>query len=361
MRQTVRRFGEHENAFGFLRLFLASLVIVSHTPQLVDGDRTREPLNLLFPGLTFGDVAVDGFFVISGFLITGSYLNSRSAGSYLRKRVARIYPAFIVSSLVCFLIVGPATGAYFTGGAISAIGSTIGHLVLLIPPGMKNVFPGTPYRVLNGAAWTIQYEFACYLLVIALGRAGLLKSWIPVCIAGLVCLLLLGFAPNLVGEPLNRIPLHNVFFLGDRLSLLRLAGMFLAGAAFYLAQDRVPIRTPLTAAAILCLGFSLCVPGISYLGLALFGSYALFAIASLGAGTVLSKINNRNDISYGVYLYAWPIEKTLLWIGFPNSLLILGLATFILSAIAGSVSWFLVEKPAMRLGRPAAKTKSRDC
>lgn len=273
---------------------------------------------------------------------------------YLRKRVARIYPGFIVSSLVCVLLIGPATGAYFAKGPIWGFGSTVGHMALLLPPGMTNVFAGTPYRVLNGSAWTIQYEFACYLLVLLLGRAGLLRSWLPVATASLVCLLLFGLAPNAVGYPLNTLPLHNVILLGDRSAILRLGGLFLAGSAFYLAQDRVPLRRHYAVAAFVCLCLTLLDSRFAALGLGIFGSYVLLAVAALGSGTILSKINNRNDISYGVYLYAWPIEKTLLWFGFSTNLIILGVTTFVLAVIAGSISWFLVEKPAMRLGRSSS-------
>ena len=357
MRQTVQRFGDHHNAFGFLRLLLASLVIVSHTPQLVDGDRSREPLTQLFPSITFGDLAVDGFFIISGFLITGSYLSSKGVIRYLRKRVARIYPGFIVSSLVCVLLVGPATGAYFAKGPVWGFGSTIGHIALLLPPAMTNVFAGTPYRVLNGSAWTIQYEFTCYLLILLLGRAGLLRSWLPAAAASLVCLLLFGFAAGAVGDPLNSLPLHNIILLGDRSAILRLGGLFLAGAAFYLAQDRVPLKPSYLAAASICLCVALLDARFAAIGLGIFGSYVLLAVAALGSGTILARINNRNDISYGVYLYAWPIEKTLLWFGFSRNLFVLGFATFVLAAIAGTISWFLVEKPAMRLGRSSSRPR----
>ena len=355
MRQAVQRFGKHDNAFGFLRLLLASLVIVSHTPEIVDGNRSRELLTRLFQTITFGDFAVDGFFVISGFLITGSYFSSSSTLSYLRKRVARIYPGFIFASLFCVLIVGPATGAYFTGGILGAITSIFGHIALLLPPAMKNVFAGTNYSVLNGAAWTIQYEFACYLMIILLGWLKLLRSSIFVGVASVACLLLASFAPAL-GEFLNRLPLNNIILIGDRIAIFRLAGMFLAGTLFYLHQDRIPIRKSYLFLAIPCLYVALSSPKFANVGFAIFGSYILLATASLGSGTILAKINNRNDISYGVYLYAWPIEKVLIWMGLSGSLLVLGLSTFVLAAIAGAVSWFLIEKPAMKLGRPSVGT-----
>ncbi|WP_308515804.1 acyltransferase [Sphingomonas flavescens] len=352
MRQKVQRFGKHDNAFGLLRLILASLVIVSHTPEIVDGNRNRELFTRVFHTISFGDFAVNGFFVISGFLITGSYLSSYSPWSYLWKRVARIYPGFIVASLFCVLVVGPVTGAYFTGGLVGAIVSIVGHIALLLPPAMKGVFPGTNYAVLNGAAWTIQYEFACYLVIILLGQLKVLRSGPFVGCAAVLCLALATFAPS-AGEFLNSLPFNNLILIGDRIAILRLLGLFLAGGFFYLKHDQIPVKLSYVVISVVLLSISLRSPTFVNFGFAIFGAYALMAIASLGSGTVLSKINNRNDISYGVYLYAWPIEKMLIWAGFGTSVLFLGTATFALAAIAGAVSWFVIEKPAMKLGRPS--------
>lgn len=85
--------------------------------------------------------------------------------------------------------------------------------------------------------------------------------------------------------------------------------------------------------------------------MAVFGSYLIFAVAAFSTGTVLEKINNKNDISYGLYLYAWPIGLLLLWWHVSSSLWIIGGLTMLVASAAGAVSWFIVEKPAMKWGR----------
>jgi len=82
---------------------------------------------------------------------------------------------------------------------------------------------------------------------------------------------------------------------------------------------------------------------------AIFGSYIIFSIASFGGSWAISQINNRDDISYGLYLYAWPVEKTIL-LYYPSiNPLIAGTATFIVACAFGWISWHALEKRVMRL------------
>src|SRR5262245_31063326 len=96
------------NNFDALRFALAALVILSHSFPLLQGTDNAEPFFVATGGqMTGGMVAVGSFFIISGFLIARSWDNSRGLGDYLRKRIARIYPGFLIASMFCAFVAGP--------------------------------------------------------------------------------------------------------------------------------------------------------------------------------------------------------------------------------------------------------------
>lgn len=335
------------NAFGFLRLLFASLVIVAHTPELVDGDRHREILSRAGGTISFGELAVSGFFIISGFLITKSFMSSPSVRSYLLKRVGRIYPAFVVASLVCLLIVAPLAGGTVQTGPVRAVAAAAARVAILARPMVDNAFAGQHYAdrgaALDGVMWTIQYEFACYLLVIVLGSLGWLRR--PAVLV-LLALALLAAAQWMPQAILTRYG-PDMLFPAPVRALFVLPAMFVSGAAFRALSDHIRFDSWMIAVAVLGLGTTLLVAPLTNLGVAGFGSYLIFAAARKGGNTWLARVNDRNDISYGLYLYAWPVQRLLMLCGL-TSLLPLGLATWMIAALLGLLSWLLVERPAMK-------------
>ena len=109
MKNRLEREGRLENNFGALRLFFAVLVILSHSFELIDGDRSREIATRVFHTLSFGELGIYGFFLISGYLVTKSFEKSRSVGEYVFKRVLRIYPGYVVAFVLCVMAKVPSS------------------------------------------------------------------------------------------------------------------------------------------------------------------------------------------------------------------------------------------------------------
>lgn len=331
----------HQNNFNLLRLLLALLVLLSHAPEIQDGDRHRELLTQLFHTLSFGELAVDGFFLLSGYLIVQSWDLDPIPVQFLRKRVLRIYPGFIVASLVCIYLVAP-LGAdparYFRELSTTTVALC---LAVLHGPITPPVFESLPYPQINGSMWTIMREFACYLAVLLLGVSGGIRHrrvWLALTIAG--------FAAYLYASLGWPMPWTLSLLLKD--PIVRLGSLFFAGGCFYLFRDRYRFTRRgalVSAVALLALMFS---RHYVELGLATFGGYLLFYFA-FRPMWLTESFNRLPDISYGVYLYGWPVQTLLAAYLAPLSPWVNLLLACLIVLPVSVLSWYLVEQPLLRL------------
>jgi peptidoglycan/LPS O-acetylase OafA/YrhL len=325
-----------ENNFNLIRLLLALLVIFGHSPELIDGNRHREWLTRIFGTVSFGELAVDGFFLLSGYLIMQSWDSQPQAWAFLKKRLLRIYPGFIVASVTCAFIVGPLASVpsqYF--GAFDAAGFMTGLLLLDIPV-VPPVFEGSPYANINGAMWTISREFSCYLFVLIAGVTGALRLR-HFCL-GVTALL---FAV-LAWFKLKNIPVMD----------MRLASFFLSGACYYRYREHIKFHGGIAAALAAAVAVCMFSWRGAELAMASIGGYVLLYLAGKRSAT-LSHFNRLPDVSYGVYLYGWPIQKLLLWYCPSLSPWALSGLAATAALVAGTFSWYLVEKPALRFKGPS--------
>ena len=331
-------FDPHRNSIGFLRLGLATSVLVSHAYIL--GGIKPEPLVGLTGGQEgLGSLGVAGFFMLSGFLIAASLERSPSIWRYLWHRVLRIMPAFWVCLLVTALGFGWLMWWQTSGTLAGYLDHPNGPVSFVANNFWLDVrqsgIAGLPAGVatagqMNASLWTLWPEFLCYVGLAAIGVLGVLRWRLPFLVAIVAFLW-----ATWVTTP-----------FGIDVSVFRWPATFGLGSLAWLARAYIPIQgwMAATAAAALVAAFALGV--YVYVGYPLFGYLLLCAAVWLPFAWVGRSV----DLSYGIYIYAAPVEQLLAtWnvgrLG-PAVFIALTLALTLPLAIA---SWFLIESRALRL------------
>jgi peptidoglycan/LPS O-acetylase OafA/YrhL len=340
------------NSLNFLRLVLALLVIFSHSIPI--GGFGNE---VLFGNQTLGDLSVDGFFAISGFLICGSadrhvahFGRGRGLVKYFWDRVLRIFPAFWICLLITALVfgvIGYWSEHHGVGGYWSQPHGPL-HYVLSNSYLRMNSYTisGTPSNVpytlaWDGSLWTLSWEFLCYIGIAALAALGLLVR------RRLVALLAILIW---CGEAV-------IFFVPSPLPsaqyALRFGSIFITGALVYLYRDRIPDsrRLAVGSLAIACAGLGVGHP-LSHVSDWITGPALVYPVLWLGAHLPFRKIGSINDLSYGVYIYAFPMGQLLAMANVQRfGYLALALSTVGATFPMAAFSWWGIEKWALRARR----------
>ncbi len=340
---------KRNNIFTVLRFILASIVIMQHSYYLIDGDSRNDPLNTVFGTLTSGDMAVDLFFILSGYLITASWLRRPNFKNYLKSRIYRIHPGFCVAAILSMLV--------------AAVQSKSGFMDYIDSIHMSKFLAGLPLletlglpKSVNASLWSVAYEFRMYLLVPILGYLGILNhSWRVASLALLVSLYwCFGSVPS-------RLPGPGIKFLVINPSIfLRGTTMFLWGSWFYSNYEKIPRRHMVFIAAALTLPLVLYFQVGRKIFLAPIAGF-LFISMGLTNSNKFSRWLDQRDFTYGLYLYGWPVQLICLnWLGPYKNVLTLSLLSIVFSSFVGYASWKLVESPAIRFSsRNITKESSR--
>jgi len=329
-----RRWGN----FDAIRLIAATTVVLSHSFMIGAAGYDSEPFVRVFgQHHDMGLMAVGAFFVISGFLITQSFLTRASTLSYLLNRILRIFPGLIVCTVVTTLVLGPffapSAWDFVTGHDTWAF---IGHTASLQQFSGMN-FPVHLYPEANGTmflvtTWTLPAEFQCYLILLIVGSLGMLR--LPTAVAMLAFGL---WSFSHWNEPFLEAMAVTIMYFG-------------AGSALYFVHAKWRPTAPVLVAAVA--GFSaMAVAGWPMEGFALFGSVLLIQLATSERVT-LPKASRYGDLSYGVYLYGFPIQQasraawgpSITW--WQDFLVAMPLALG-----CAWLSWHLVESRALALAR----------
>jgi peptidoglycan/LPS O-acetylase OafA/YrhL len=330
-------FDPRSNALNALRLAMAAEVILWHSFAVTGG---RLP-SAAARQLLFG-VGVDGFFAISGFLITASWLNNPRVRAYVVNRALRILPglyvclavtAFVIAPIGVAIQGGPAARLLLSSAPFEYVLENAAIVVLRFDVG------GTPTGVpisgmWNGSLWTLIYEVLCYAAVAVLGLAGLAhRRWTSAVMLALSVLLAACLPP---------MTFPGVW--SNWQCIARFAIMFAAGALIYQWKDTIPARWSLVALCVVIVLASGLLPDYRLVG----GVPLAYALIISGALIHNRYLRLPTDLSYGVYIYAFPVQQLLVISGLE------GMNPFVFAIIAtaatlpvAALSWFLIEKPAL--------------
>lgn len=348
----VERSIDHLNNLNFLRFFAAGMVWYGHSFAI---KQVPEPLFL--GSVPIGAVGVWIFFAISGYLVYQSWVRDPRALAFLSRRSLRIFPGLIVCILLSIFVLGPSLTRLsmreyfdhpFTWNYLKNIALHINYVL----PG---VFENNPIpHAVNGSIWSLTIEFMLYLLMLmVLILAGLLarfsrktqddqnngstRWWMLSCFA--ICTAGTAFwawpYPDMV-----------IFYVTDLRQIAICGSYFFAGAVLASWKlSRWLSLSNVTLAFALLIMLSIDAKALQI------GTWVAIPVIALGFGLVshpLRRFFAKHDYSYGIYIYAFPVQQTVVALYPELSMLSYLAVTAAIILLLAALSWHLVEQPMLR-------------
>lgn len=341
------------NNLRIVRLVAASAVIFSHSfiVNFGIGAIAREPLRAL-TGISCGELAVNIFFIASGFLIGRSLMRGRDPIDFVVSRLLRIYPGLICAVLAMGLLLGPMVSelginAYFRDQWLYrfiAFNATM-FSPWRFTPGLPGTFAHLPYPgVVNASLWSLPWELWMYASLLGLYLIRGLGRAYPV----ILCVIALAYATMV----LNFWEMDRFLALG-----IRLLAIFHAGVAAYRYRKRIILSWPML------IGLSIVMILVSFvtqsaLLLPVWLAYAVLFIA-YNPRLVFERWCNGPDYSYGIYIYAYAVQQTLVWQFGPMAVFPSFMLSWGLTMPLALLSWHFVEKPALNFKNRLRSSRPR--
>ncbi|MDF2940360.1 MAG: hypothetical protein K0R66_1002 [Gammaproteobacteria bacterium] len=333
-----------QNNFDLIRFIAASMVLFSHSYPLT-GTANETMLVHTHGQMDAGSMAVYIFFIISGFLISQSYDRSSDILAYFKARILRIFPAMAVVLVLTAFVLGslvttlPANQYFHNPATYQSLKSIYLRHIYFTLPGVftNNIYPNG----VNGSLWTLPSEFLCYCGIAIVGLLGLKKFKSAILILAILNLFyhITHLNPSVTNPRI--FDLDIAIFSG-------LLCYFSAGMVMYAFRDYILVSRNIAMTSLVILAAAAHFGGFQLLFL-IFGSYLVIYIA-LSPEISCHNFARYGDFSYGMYLYAFPIQQTITHLYHNNiSAHKNFLIAFPFSLIMAFLSWHLVEKHALKL------------
>jgi peptidoglycan/LPS O-acetylase OafA/YrhL len=318
-----------KNNFDFLRLFAATAVLLAHQFALV-GIYVAPPI----PGHSWAGLAVSIFFVISGYLVSTSWRKDPILWRFLVKRLLRLIPALAFVTILTVFVIGPLATSYSINEYFlnKDTYSYLKNIYLNMHSALPGVFLNNPYPVaVNASIWTLPLEVNWYEVLAVLGLLGWLRK--RMLIFFLICICIIwdhNFHLPDNETNLNWFFHYGAFFLsGVMSSLFRITPRILYGAVIL---------------SVIAFYYDLW-----FMGVILVLPVAVIYIGCMTT-PVIANLDKIGDISYGVYLFAFPIQQTVIYFfGTQLSFFALIMTSIMVTYLLAYISWKFVEEPALGL------------
>lgn len=325
-----------DNNFDLLRLVFSLAVLVGHSFAIEKIPGWKPPFHQILQSTWLGAVGVNGFFLISGFLVAASAVK-HDPPTYFVNRFLRIFPGLLACLALTILAMSvisslghreyflhPETARFFvTNLTLTDMTSTL--------PG---VFEGWKVRGINGSLWTLPVEVRLYILLGGLAAVGLLARRLTA-IPALLVLGTIGFFS------FGDLPL-----MAPMEAWRRVSAFFLVGSLFWFVRDWIQLRWGIAALCFVAFLYLQGKPYYDYLSVLPF-CYLVLSLAYLTPPVDLMR--RLGDLSYGIYIYAWPVQRILTWNLGPINPYLHAFYTLCITGALAYLSWRFVEKPALSL------------
>lgn len=346
------------NNFNLLRFIAATFVVFSHS-FLLTGTYSAGPYALVIQKLDLGGFGVDTFFAISGFLITKSMFRQPTLNGFVWARFLRIFPGLFGTAVFCAFVIGPVCTTlplkdYFSNKTVYAFIyqlTTLHNYSNYLPATFEqNPYPGS----MNSPMWTLPTELLMYLGVLLCGVLLLIwKRYFKALIMTLPVLVIVG------------LYFKGMHYSADYMIFAHsFATIFLLGAVCYLLSSKMmlslPILLGLFVVWLILSNFN--IPVFFYPRLVVYAFYVLLVYSILFFAyhpkLQVKSFHKLGDYSYGLYIYAFPIQQLMVSkAGLLNPFAHF-ICTFPLALVVAVLSWHFIEKPMLSLKTLSFFTKT---
>ncbi|HDG0627088.1 TPA: acyltransferase [Serratia marcescens] len=347
---TIDQFIKRENNnLDLVRILCAYFVIYAHAFVLSPSEGSNDILYkiTLLGHISFGGLAVKTFFLISGLLVTNSLLANGRIINYVSSRFLRVFPAYALTVIISALIISPwlstlSPSDYFTSSDVWSY--VVKTLKLDVQYHLPGVFSSNASNAVNGSLWTIPMEVKAYSYLLLIYLVSLIFGPYKKLFIAFISIVILV-------EPFTPLKGH-LIVKSDSPSIYLLYPFFAIGCLLAILKDRATTRDLLATAIIALLAFFIVDDEIGKT--ALFYVFSSILLLYCASTPYMKRLRIKNDISYGIYLWAFPIQQVIASI-FVASPYINMLISMIASSIFAYLSFKWIESPAMKINKRLQK------